>query len=62
MGTVAAPLRICRQQCHISQHWVFSILFEYKHPPNLAYVIMVGGLPKTTNEAVQVTLEWMKTA
>ena len=23
---------------------------------------MTGGLPKTTNEAVQVTLEWMKTA
>ena len=23
---------------------------------------MMGGLPKTTNEVVQITLEWMKTA
>ena len=24
--------------------------------------LMTGGLPKTTNQAVQITLEWMKTA
>ena len=30
--------------------------------PMLPMSLMTGGLPKTTNEAVQITLEWMKTA
>ena len=30
--------------------------------PILPTSLMTGGLPKTTNEVVQVTLEWMKRA
>ena len=29
--------------------------------PILPMSLMTGGLPKTTNEAIQVTLEWLKT-
>ena len=62
MGLALASCRICSQQRNISRSTFLSILLNVGIHPTLPTSLMTGGLPKTMNEAMQVTLEWMKTA
>ena len=62
-ATTAAPCRICRQQCHISQHcFSFPFYLNAGIDPTLSASLMADRFAQTINKVVQVTLEWINIA
>ena len=53
LGAIATSCRIRGQQFNISQHWVYYILFEFRHPPNFAYAFNDGSVAQEMNKVVQ---------